>query len=537
MILSASIVQSQIRIFNDASANKTAINSSAFIDASSDPTANTSSNVGKGLLYPRTDLTNFTAFGGTPMGIPNSYPTLYDGMIVYNTANGGVAGIGSTEGTLCYGFWYYQNPTTNINGGIWRPLRPCSTFSPPGTITALNCGTVVNNGTLTAGTLASGVSSVYTYTGGNGGAYNAQSILSTGGVLGLTAELAAGNFANGTGTLTYTITGTPSGSGTASFAINIGGQTCTLSRTVNSTIGTITSLDCAGTIYTGTLTAGIPASSGVTMVLPYTGGNGGSYSGQTIASGNQVTGLTATLASGNFANGSGTLTFTVTGTPSNSGSATWAVIIDGKACFIGFNVGAAAALCGANIAPGVYKEFMCYNLGADTSLDPFTPAAGLHGAKYQWGNVVPVLTQAQDQANSGPITGWNSTPVPDGSWSDTSKTANDPCPAGYRVPTSAQWQGVIDNNVLTMVGTFSTVPSYTSAMKFGSDLMLPFTDIRNSFDGAASNGQGGWGRYWSSSYSTGARNLTFINTPNNTPNAFMSNLATTHGLSIRCISE
>jgi uncharacterized protein (TIGR02145 family) len=45
--------------------------------------------------------------------------------------------------------------------------------------------------------------------------------------------LAAGNFATGAGTLNYTITGTPVTSGTASFALNIGGQTCTLTRTVN----------------------------------------------------------------------------------------------------------------------------------------------------------------------------------------------------------------------------------------------------------------------------------------------------------------
>jgi hypothetical protein len=52
------------------------------------------------------------------------------------------------------------------------------------------------------------------------------------GVTGLTATLVAGTFANGSGTLTYTITGTPSSSGNANFAINIGGRVCTLSRSV-----------------------------------------------------------------------------------------------------------------------------------------------------------------------------------------------------------------------------------------------------------------------------------------------------------------
>jgi hypothetical protein len=48
----------------------------------------------------------------------------------------------------------------------------------------------------------------------------------------LTANLSAGTLAVGTGNLVYTITGTPTTSGTASFAINIGGQTCTLKITV-----------------------------------------------------------------------------------------------------------------------------------------------------------------------------------------------------------------------------------------------------------------------------------------------------------------
>lgn len=102
-------------------------------------------------------------------------------------------------------------------------------------IATLACGTATNNGTLTGGTTASGVSSVISYTGGDGSAHSGQTVTSTG-VTGLTATLAAGNFATGAGSLTYTITGTPSAGGTASFAINIGGQSCTLTRTVASPI-------------------------------------------------------------------------------------------------------------------------------------------------------------------------------------------------------------------------------------------------------------------------------------------------------------
>jgi hypothetical protein len=111
-----------------------------------------------------------------------------------------------------------------FNGTVW-------TFWKPTRISSLNCAGAINTGILTSGVLASGVSSQIPYTA-NGGSYGGQSVNSTG-VTGLTANLSAGTFANGPGTLNYTITGTPSGSGTASFDINIGGQSCTLIRTVN----------------------------------------------------------------------------------------------------------------------------------------------------------------------------------------------------------------------------------------------------------------------------------------------------------------
>jgi uncharacterized protein (TIGR02145 family) len=117
-----------------------------------------------------------------------------------------------------------------FNGSNWR--EDCPTII-NGIITTINCVGATNNGTLDSGQIASGVSSVISYTGGNGEPHNGQTVTSTG-VTGLTATLTAGTFASGSGTLTYTITGTPSSGGTASFAINIGGQTCTLQRSVTS---------------------------------------------------------------------------------------------------------------------------------------------------------------------------------------------------------------------------------------------------------------------------------------------------------------
>lgn len=97
----------------------TIISQSAFLDAS----ANTFSNsirTGKGLAFPRTDLTTFQFVSD---GNIFSFPTRYDGMIVYNTATGVTtstfSGVGSQ--TVAPGFYYFSNPSgLSVNGnGEW----------------------------------------------------------------------------------------------------------------------------------------------------------------------------------------------------------------------------------------------------------------------------------------------------------------------------------------------------------------------------------------------------------------------------------
>lgn len=105
----------QVRVVNSIT-NISAPNSSAFIDASSNSTLNSSTNIGKGLLFPRVNLTTFASFGGSPVGVAVSYPNRYDGMIVYNNATG-TSSIGSVAVTP--GFYFYNNKTTSVSGGKW----------------------------------------------------------------------------------------------------------------------------------------------------------------------------------------------------------------------------------------------------------------------------------------------------------------------------------------------------------------------------------------------------------------------------------
>ncbi|WP_048508099.1 hypothetical protein [Chryseobacterium angstadtii] len=92
--------------------------------------------------------------------------------------------------------------------------------------------------------------------------------------------------------------------------------------TSSSTISpSIAGFDCANAYFSPPFfTAGMPYSG--TMVVPYTGGNGGSYpSGAPVAStGN--TGLTATLRPGVLTNGKGELVYDLSGTPAQSSPST-----------------------------------------------------------------------------------------------------------------------------------------------------------------------------------------------------------------------
>lgn len=108
-------------------------------------------------------------------------------------------------------------------------------------VTALSCSSVTYSATATINVAYSATATV-PYTGGNGATYSAGSAISSTGVTGLTATLSAGTLASGAGNLTYTISGTPTSSGTAAFAISFGGQSCSLSLTVNAAA---TTTDCS----------------------------------------------------------------------------------------------------------------------------------------------------------------------------------------------------------------------------------------------------------------------------------------------------
>lgn len=171
-------------------------NASAILDINVDGL--TSGNK-KGFLGPKAELSSETD--------QVTIPSPATGLLVYNLGTGGLVYNG-------YVFW---------NGTEWRTFSNGSLA--PGTVGAITC----NGVTLTPSTYSSGLPYMGTmnvpYTGANGGVYPAQII---GPVNGLTATLSAGNFNSGSGTLSYTVSGTPTVTSpvTTVFSLNIGGKTC-----------------------------------------------------------------------------------------------------------------------------------------------------------------------------------------------------------------------------------------------------------------------------------------------------------------------
>src|SRR5215813_6105491 len=116
--------------------------------------------------------------------------------------------------------------------GVSNPPPPPPPPNPTApVVSSLNCG---SGNFSTVAVEATAYSGQYTisYSGGNGAAYKADTIISTG-VTGLTAILATGNLANGNGNLTYQISGTPATAGNAIFLITIGGKNCTASLQID----------------------------------------------------------------------------------------------------------------------------------------------------------------------------------------------------------------------------------------------------------------------------------------------------------------
>ena len=201
--------------------------------------------------------------------------------------------------------------------------------------------------------------------------------------------------------------------------------------------------------------------------------------------------------------------------------------------------------CGSPIVPTVYnpttgETWMDRNLGASQVATSSTDAAA-YGDLYQWGRA----TEGHEDRTSGQTFTYATSAVPNGgnAWDGLFITAlsspydwltpqdntlwqgaggtNSPCPAGFRLPTEAEWEA--ERN---------SWASNNTAGAFGSPLKLVVGGYRSH--GTGSLGYvGSYGYYWSSSVSgTGTRRLYFHSSDAGIP---WDNRA--YGFSVRCIRD
>jgi uncharacterized protein (TIGR02145 family) len=238
-------------------------------------------------------------------------------------------------------------------------------------------------------------------------------------------------------------------------------------------------------------------------------------------------------------------TITISGTPMATGAFNYSIPLAGDCGSVSATGTITVnAYCGAYVAAGVWKAFKCHNLGADESADPFTPDWKLNGNYYQWGRSGVAANgptgPSSGEANDGAITGWNSTAASGGAWADGSKTASDPCPAGFRVPTSVQWDAVLNTNLnptSSFPGTWSNnSTNYSSGLRIGSGtkgLFLPAAGYRDDSNGTLLD-RGDYGFYWSST-AAGAKAFTLWAQNGFAISAFDMNR--TNGMPVRCIAQ
>ena len=195
--------------------------------------------------------------------------------------------------------------------------------------------------------------------------------------------------------------------------------------------------------------------------------------------------------------------------------------------------------CGAFVGPNVWKEFMCHNLGADYSLDPFdltSPGAlagGLLGDFYQWGQKTPCATATTPAAA---IPGWSNIPRIGNEWIAGGKGTEDPCPDGFRVPTMDELRKLA-NNTFELIGPWQ-LDDRESGKNYCGSLMLPAGGQRYYLDGRLGSLGGSASIYAADCIgpqmwvSTVSYNTYGGNSANQTSNAIPS-----YGANIRCISE
>lgn len=185
--------------------------------------------------------------------------------------------------------------------------------------------------------------------------------------------------------------------------------------------------------------------------------------------------------------------------------------------------------------PATGRTWMDRNLGASRAATSSTDGAS-YGDLYQWGRLMDshqcrnssttIINSTTDIPGHGDFIledntpyDWRTPPNND-LWQGINST-NNPCPCGFRLPTTFEWQ--------QEQGTWI---SNNAAGAFASPLKLPAAGNRNGASGDLNN-VGGWGHYWTSStVGSDSHALDFFGSF-----AYIGIYGRSNGLSVRCIKN
>ena len=325
--------------------------------------------------------------------------------------------------------------------------------------------------------------------------------------------------------------------------------------------------NCSNPTYTATFNAGVPTN--ISFTKNYVNSPGGSYPAFTSAT---VNGITITAPAGTFNVGSGSVTFTATGTPISTGFNNVLISLGTiQPCYIYFTV-TNAPVSGPTVDPGptpgstgvinfIYKgQAVAYktvrardnriwlqqNLGSP-QVAFHTNDEASYGDYFQWGR----WDDGHQAPNSPTITGGasllNPSHIPSGNpnfivgttdgtrwWGNgglatdtwtgstaTSTNGKDPCVAlgdGWRLPTAADWQNL--KNYEDLEGAMAA---------FMSNLKLPAGGFRDG--GFVYNN--GESYYWSATASNIYATGLFIS--DNTYSATLQASLRAQGYNCRCV--
>jgi uncharacterized protein (TIGR02145 family) len=196
------------------------------------------------------------------------------------------------------------------------------------------------------------------------------------------------------------------------------------------------------------------------------------------------------------------------------------------------------------------KTWLNNNLGANyanTTNGAFNPAAqassstdaNAYGSLFQWGRGADGHEFRNSGTTAGPIaTPWTSsnfitnnttpfdwrTPQDDNLWQGVNGI-NNPCPAGYRLPTEAEW-----------IAEHATWSSNNYDGAFASRLKLPAPGFRHR-TGGGMNRVGTEGSYWSSTSGGGEFSKVLVTRDPALRNIVLHSLQRAYGFSVRCIKD